>query len=272
MTFQPDLDFDAAAEAEVDGDALVVDLDGYEGPLHVLLALARSQKVDLLKISITRLAEQYLSFMHDARKRRFALAADYLVMASWLAYLKSRLLLPKPGPRLAGEPPAEEMAAQLAYRLMKLEAMRRAVDDLKGRPQLKRDVFTRGDPDALVIVPSGRIDASLYDLMQAYVTQRSRATNRQYSPGQRLESYPLEEARARLKRLMPDLAAWTTLDRVAPLRHGDVGPSQASYIASTLAAGLELTREGALELRQLDHRQDIYLRRRDLGQPLELTS
>jgi segregation and condensation protein A len=110
----PALDFDAAADAAAEGRGLVVDVDGYEGPLHMLLALARSQKVDLLKISILELAEQYLDFVHEARKRSFALAADYLVMAAWLAYLKSRLLLPKPERPKAEEPPAEEMAARLA--------------------------------------------------------------------------------------------------------------------------------------------------------------
>ena len=112
-SFQPNLDFNAVAEVE-DREAFVVDLDGYEGPLHVLLALARNQKVDLLKLSITQLAEQYLAFVHEARRRNFALAADYLVMASWLAYLKSRLLLPRTDKGKAEEPPAEEMAAALA--------------------------------------------------------------------------------------------------------------------------------------------------------------
>lgn len=170
-TFQPNLDFKAVEEVDA-SEAFVVDLEGYEGPLHVLLALARTQKVDLLKLSITRLAEQYLAFVHEARRRNFSLAADYLVMASWLAYLKSRLLLPRTDKGKAEEPPAEVIAAALAFRLKKLEAMRKAVDDLTARPQLKRDVFTRGDPEATVIVPSDQIDASLYELMAAYVTQR----------------------------------------------------------------------------------------------------
>jgi len=123
--FQPNLDFNA--EEVEEREAFVVDLDGYEGPLHVLLALARTQKVDLLKLSITQLAEQYLAFVHEARRRNFALAADYLVMASWLAYLKSRLLLPRTEKGKGEEPPAEAMAAALAFRLQKLEAMRKAV-------------------------------------------------------------------------------------------------------------------------------------------------
>jgi segregation and condensation protein A len=155
--FQPTLDFEAANEAAEDGAALVIDIDGYEGPLHVLLALARSQKVDLLQLSITKLAEQYLAFVQQARRVRFSLAADYLVMAAWLAYLKSRLLLPKPERPKAEEPPAEEMAAQLAFRLAKLDVMRKAVEALKDQPILKRDVFMRGDPEAVKIVSSTRL-------------------------------------------------------------------------------------------------------------------
>jgi segregation and condensation protein A len=268
--FQPNLDFTAAAEVE-EREAFVVDLDGYEGPLHVLLALARTQKVDLLKLSITRLAEQYLAFVHEARRRNFALAADYLVMASWLAYLKSRLLLPRADKDKGDEPPAEMMAAALAFRLQKLEAMRKSVDQLMARPQLKRDVFTRGDPEATVIVPSDRIDASLYDLMSAYVTQRRREESRRYSPGQRVEAFPLEAARDWLREIMPRLADWTPLDEVAPHRDDADGPSQASYTASTLSASLELVKEGAMDIRQTAPFADLYLKRRGGGHPLELT-
>src|SRR5689334_19625384 len=165
--FQPSLDFDAARIAAEDGEALIIDVDGYEGPLHVLLALARTQKVDLTKISVLKLAEQYLAFVQQARQRRFSLAADYLVMASWLAYLKSRLLLPKPEQPKPEEAPAEEVAARLAFRLAKLEAMRNAAEALRTRAQLGREVFARGDPEAIRIIPSGRIEGSLYDLMTA---------------------------------------------------------------------------------------------------------
>ena len=148
-TFQPDLDFEAANNAAIDGEALIVDLDGYEGPLHVLLALARSQKVDLMKLSVTKLVDQYLAFVREARTRRFSLAADYLVMAAWLAYLKSRLLLPRPERAAEEELPAETVAAQLAFRLAKLGAMRDAAEALLTGPVLRRDIFTRGDPEAL---------------------------------------------------------------------------------------------------------------------------
>src|SRR6478672_2861844 len=160
--FQPNLDFTAAANAALDGEALIVDLDGYEGPLHVLLALARNQKVDLLKLSVLKLAEQYLAFVQEARRRRFSLAADYLVMAAWLAYLKSRLLLPKPEQPKAEEAPAEEIAARLAFRLAKLDAMRKAAEALRTRPQLGQEVFGRGDPEAIKVIPSGRIEGDLY--------------------------------------------------------------------------------------------------------------
>ena len=267
--FQPNLDFAAVEQAD-EQDAFVVDLEGYEGPLHVLLALARTQKVDLLKLSITKLAEQYLAFVHEARRRNFALAADYLVMASWLAYLKSRLLLPRTE-KAGEEMPAEEMAAALAFRLQKLEAMRKAVEAITARPRLKRDVFTRGDPEALVIIPSDRIDASLYELMAAYVTQRRREEQRHYNPGQRVEAFALEAARDWLRDVLPRLEEWTPLERVAPARRGDEGPSQASFTASTLSASLELVKEGAMDVKQAQAFAELYLKRRGMGQVLELT-
>jgi segregation and condensation protein A len=268
--FQPNLDFTAVEQVDA-REAFVVDLEGYEGPLHVLLALARTQKVDLLKLSITRLAEQYLAFVHEARRRNFALAADYLVMASWLAYLKSRLLLPRTEKDKGEEPPAEEMAAALAFRLQKLEAMRRAVEAITSRPQLKRDVFTRGDPEATVIVPSDRIDTSLYELMAAYVTQRRREEQRRYNPGQRVEAFALEAARDWLRDILPRMEDWTPLDRVAPERTDTDGPSQASFTASTLSASLELVKEGAMDVKQATAFSEVYLKRRGQGMPLELT-
>jgi segregation and condensation protein A len=269
--FQPTLDFEAANAAAEDGAALVIDIDGYEGPLHVLLALARNQKVDLLQLSITRLAEQYLAFVQQARRVRFSLAADYLVMAAWLAYLKSRLLLPKPERARAEEPPAEEMAAQLAFRLAKLDVMRQAVEALKDRPLLKRDVFTRGDPDAVRIVSSTRLEGDLYSLMSAYITQRRKEHSRHYAV-RPPTAYPLEDARDRLRSLLPRLDDWTPLNTVAPIERyldEDEGPSPASYMASTLAASLELVKEGVLEARQLEAFSDIYLRTRAEPQEAE---
>jgi len=260
--FQPNLDFTAAATAAEDGEALIVDLEGYEGPLHVLLALARSQKVDLLKLSVLKLAEQYLAFVQQARRMRFSLAADYLVMAAWLAYLKSRLLLPKPERPKAEEPAAEEMAARLAYRLAKLDAMRTAGEALKARAQLGRDVFARGDPEAIKVTPSGRIEGDLYELMSAYIGQRTKELKRRYTP-RPPQAYPLEDARDRLRALLPELARWTPLTGVAPFGRSGQGPSRASYLASTLSASLELVKEGAMEARQLEAFADVYIRARE---------
>jgi segregation and condensation protein A len=261
--FQPHFDFEAAGVAAEDGEALIIDVDGYEGPLHVLLALARTQKVDLLKLSILKLAEQYLAFVQQARRLRFSLAADYLVMAAWLAYLKSRLLLPKPEKKLPDEAPAEEIAAALAYRLAKLDMMRRAAEGLRERPQLGRDVFVRGDPQAIRVEPSTSFEGDLYALMRAYADQRKSHAQRHYSPAV-VQAYSLEDARTRLRGLLPDMTAWRTLSGVAPSpqagREGQ--PSRASYLASTLSASLELVKEGTMEARQLEHFSDLYLRSR----------
>lgn len=266
--FQPALDFDAAEGAALDGEALVIDLDGFEGPLHVLLALARTQKVDLRQLSVLKLAEQYAAFVADAGRRRFALAADYLVMAAWLAYLKSRLLLPKPEVARDGEPAAEDMAAALAFRLAKLDAMRRAVEMLQARPLLNRDVFVRGDPQAVTIVPSGRARATLYDLIGALVAQKQRAAAGQYRPP-RLEAYALEDARDRLRLLLPALGVWTSLHGLAPQPRADAGPTRASCLASTMAASLELVKEGELDARQEAPFTDLHLRRRREAHVLE---
>ncbi len=268
---QRKLDFAGAASTDTPEDiapeeALVLDLDGFEGPLHVLLALARSQKVDLLRISITKLAEQYLAFIQEARRLRFALAADYLVMASWLAYLKSRLLLPKTERKQTDEMAPEEMALALAFRLKKLETMRKAVEALTSRPQLKRDVFARGDPEARLIIPSANIDANVFDLMSAYVTQRRRDAERHYDPTRRIEAYSLEDARDNLRAQLPRLTGWTALDDVAPrpedFNLGEHAPRRVSYMASTLSASLELAKEGQLQLQQLATFETLYMRRR----------
>ncbi len=265
-SFQPTLDFEAVEAAAEAGEALVVDLDGFEGPLHVLLALARSQKVDLLRLSIARLADQYLAFVQEARKRRFAVAADYLVMAAWLTYLKSRLLLPKPE-RKGEEPPAQELAEALAFRLVRLEAVRKACDALHARAQLGRDVFARGDAEQVVVHATSRLEGSLYELMTAFVSQRRRAEARRYAPAARVEAYPLEAARERLSQLLPDLESWTSLGGIAPAPSAAAtdakqrGPSRASYLASTLSAGLEMVKDGRLEARQLQAFAEIWIRR-----------
>ena len=256
--FQPALEFEAAGAVVADGDALIVELDGYEGPLHVLLALARSQKVDLLKLSVTRLVDQYLAFVREARRVRFALAADYLVMAAWLAFLKSRLLLPRTERPPDDEAPAELVAERLAFRIAKLDAMRRAVEALKSRPILKRDIFMRGDPDAVSVVSRRRFEGDLHALMTAYLQPRARGEDRSYRPP-KVDAYRLDDARDRLRSMLPALASWVGLSHVAPAERGE-GPTRASYLASTLSASLELVREGELEARQLAPFEEIYLR------------
>jgi segregation and condensation protein A len=166
------LSFETGRPAELaEGEpSLVVDVEGYEGPLDLLLALARQQKVDLAKISILALADQYLQFIEAARKIRLELAADYLVMAAWLAFLKSRLLLPEP-PAAEG-PTAEEMATALANRLRRLEAIREAANRLLNRPQFQRDIFPRGNPEAIAEIRHPKYTATLFDLLTAYAAQR----------------------------------------------------------------------------------------------------
>ena len=166
------LSFETGRPAELADDepSLVVDVEGYEGPLDLLLALARQQKVDLAKISILALADQYLVFIEAARKIRLELAADYLVMAAWLAFLKSRLLLPEPP--TADGPSAEEMATALANRLRRLEAIREASNRLMNRPQLQRDIFPRGNPETIAEIRHPRFTATLFDLLTAYAAQR----------------------------------------------------------------------------------------------------
>lgn len=256
--FQPNLDFEAGTAAAADGEALIIDIDGFEGPLHVLLALARSQKVDLLKLSVTHLVDQYLAFVHEASRARFSLAADYLVMAAWLAFLKSRLLLPRAERRVEDGPPPEALAAQLAFRIAKLDAMRRASEALKARPILKRDVFPRGDTQAVLVVSNRRHQGDLLALMAAYLQPRVRAGDRVYRP-RPMEAYRLDDARERLRSLLPAMTGWTPLSKVAPTA-GEEGPTRASYLASTLSASLELVREGELEARQFTPFSEVYLR------------
>uniref|UniRef100_UPI0025EA8A10 segregation and condensation protein A n=1 Tax=uncultured Caulobacter sp. TaxID=158749 RepID=UPI0025EA8A10 len=182
-----------------------------------------------------------------------------------------RLLLPKPERAKAEEPPAEEMAAQLAFRLAKLDVMRKAVEALKERPILKQDVFMRGDPEAVKIVSSTRLEGDLYGLMSAYIEQRKREHSRHYAP-RPPTVYPLEDARDRLRSLLPKMEDWTVLSAIAPIEKAaedEDGPTPASYLASTLSASLELVKEGILEARQLEHFKDIYLRTR--AEPLEVT-
>jgi segregation and condensation protein A len=225
---------------------LFLDLGAYEGPIDVLLTLAREQKVDLTKISILKLADQYLAFIAEARRLRLELAADYLVMAAWLAYLKSRLLLPEPP--ADDEPTGEEMAAALAFQLRRLEAMQQAGVRLMARPQLGRDVFRRGAPEGLPVVSRIVWEVSLYDLLKAYGEQRSRS-GAQVLEIRAAELYSMDDALERLAALVGRLPDWQTLAAFLPedLRGG---LHHRSAVASTFAASLELVRSGQLQLRQ----------------------
>jgi len=226
--------------------ALLVDVDGFEGPLDLLLELARRQKVDLHRISILALAEQYLVFIEQARRMRLELAADYLVMAAWLAYLKSRLLLPEP-PK-GEEPSAEELATALALRLRRLEAIREAAKKLGEREWLGRDVFARGAPEPVVIRKDSRFEATLYDLLSAYARQRQIRFNARVSLHKRTV-WSLIEAREALERLVGHLNDWVTLDTY--LVEYMVEPAmRPTVLASALSATLEMVREGKLTMRQ----------------------
>jgi segregation and condensation protein A len=243
-----------------DGDAaLVVDVDGFEGPLDLLLALARTQKVDLAKISILALAEQYLSYIEELRRLRLELAADYLVMAAWLAYLKSRLLLPSPSPD--EEPSGEEMAAALAFRLRRLEAMREAAAKLVNRDRLGREVFARGMPEAVEIVQRSDYAATLYDLLTAYASQRQRQMVSVVHVRRR-QVWSLAEAREVLTRMVGSIADWTPVDVF--LSPWILTPEmRATVVASSFSASLELVREGRVELRQTAPFASLYMRDRD---------
>jgi segregation and condensation protein A len=235
---------------------LVVDLEGYEGPIDALLALAREQKVDITKISILRLADQYLAFITAARRLRLEIAADYLVMAAWLAYLKSRLLLPQPAE--AAEPSGEEMAAALTHQLQRLEAMQKAGQQLFARDLLGRDVFTRGAPEGLPKVLIPVYEATIYDLLKAYGEGRNRKEEGVLHI-EAPELYSMDDALQRLSRLLGRMPEWRTL--VSFLPSGIMtGLVQRSAVASTFAATLELVRSGKLQLRQDVPFGPIYLR------------
>lgn len=238
-------------------DALFVDVDGFEGPLDLLLHLARLQKVDLARISILALTEQYLSFIDKARALKLEIAADYLVMAAWLAYLKSRLLIPqKPDEQNSGE----DMAALLQFRLRRLEAMRDAGARLVNRNRLGRDIFGRGMPEMLVVERHNRFEATLYDLLTAYASQRQRNAVTTVHIASR-SVWSLKDARERLVRLIGAVEEWTSLDRYL-LQYAVDPEARATAIASSFAASLELVREGILEIRQGEAFTPLYFRPR----------
>ncbi len=254
-------DFETALSPDLASDerALIVDVAGFEGPLDLLLILARQQKVDLSKISILALANQYLAFIEEARKIRLELAADYLVMAAWLAYLKSRLLIPVAEGDLG--PSAEDMATALALRLRRLEAIRNAADQLTSRAQLGRDVFGRGAPEPIADIKRPEWTATLYDLLTAYAVQRQKSalSHVRFPPR---TVWSLAEARDALERLVGASHDWGRLDEY--LISYLVEPSmRATVMASSFASVLEMVREGAIEVQQGGAFAPIFLRKRE---------
>ena len=239
-------------------DRLFLDLQGFEGPLDLLLALARDQKVDITKISILQLADQYLAFIGRARTLQLELAADYLVMAAWLAYLKSRLLLPRD--ESADEPSGAEMAAALTFQLKRLEALREVAGRLMARPQLGQDRFVRGAPGETAVVSNVVFEVSLFDLLSAYARNRQRVEHTVLRIAEPAELMSIEDARKRLKALLGNVPEWTDLVNFLPPKLRE-GLSVRSAVASTLAASLEMARSGEVQIRQDSAFGPILLRR-----------
>ncbi len=241
-------------------EALIIDVDGFEGPLDLLLTLSRTQKVDLRKISVLQLARQYLAFVEKAKALRLELAADYLVMAAWLAFLKSRLLLP-PDPTEEG-PSGEELAAQLAFQLERLSAMRDAAARLMGRDQLGRDFFARGQTQMVERVRSVTYTATLLDLMQGYARIRTRDDFRPFVMD-RENVFTMEQALERMRGLIGYAGEWGDLMSFLPEGWESDPVKRRSATAATFAASLELVKEGHLEIRQSESFAPIQLRKKD---------
>lgn len=240
-----------------DDPPLQIDIEGFEGPLDLLLHLARSQKVDLTRISVQSLAEQYLEFIDQARVLRLELAADYLVMAAWLAFLKSKLLIPKQADD-KGET-GEELAAMLQFRLKRLEAMREAAVRLVNRNQLGREVFKRGAPEMVIVDKTSLFEASLYELLSAYTTQRQRMSVTQVEITSRAV-WSLKEARDILTGMIGEIGDWVALDQFL-IRYLIAPDQRVSALASSFAASLELVREGKLEIKQTSAFEPIFMRK-----------
>lgn len=260
-------------DAATGADAFNIDVDGYEGPLDLLLALARTQKVDLTRISIVALVDQYLTYIAEAQRIKLEIAADYLVMAAWLAFLKSRLLIPREtsdDPTLSGE----ELAQRLAFRLMRLDAMRKAAAQLLTRHRLGRDVFPRGSPEGVKTIRETEYTAQIFDLLQAYATQRTRTIKLVHVVKARTV-WSIKDARRHLERLIGESAGgWMQLDMF--LDHympkgasGSGGELEKTVVASSFGASLELAREGVLEIKQDAPFAPIYMRRRGSDAPWE---
>ncbi len=248
----------AKSGGAVNDEILYVDVNGFEGPLDLLLELARRQKVDLANISVLALAEQYLGFIETVREKRIEIAADYLVMAAWLAYLKSRLMVPElPGDE---EPSGEMMAAILQFRLKRLEAMRNSAHQLMARPRLGRLIFQRGDPEMVKMTSRHVWRVSLFELLKAYGSMRERTAVSQYVPATRTV-WSLRQARDILERLIGDNGDWKALD-IYLGQYLAIAGERATILASSFSASLELVRQGHLEMRQSLTFGPLLMRRR----------
>lgn len=256
---QTELDLGAAEEAG-EGEVFLLALDAFEGPLHLLLELARAKKLDLSHISIGEIADQYLAFIDEARARNMELAGDYLVMAAWLALLKSRLLIPKPQLE-TDEPDPQQMAAALKLKLMRLELARAAAKRLDAMSQLGRDVFLNGQPRPTQITRTQIWRADLYELLNAYCAERSKTVRKGAYRTLLRRAYPIETARRRLEQALVKLEHWSAIDSVTPPSEtGPDAPPPQSYLASTFGAALELAREHKLELRQAEAFAPLFVR------------
>jgi segregation and condensation protein A len=255
-TLFPETD-EPSVEDRLAAEALIVDVDGYEGPLDLLLMLSRTQKVDLRRISVLELARQYLAFVERAKELRIELAADYLVMAAWLAFLKSRLLLP-PDPEEEG-PSGEELAAHLAFQLERLQAMRDAAARLMGRDQLGRDFFARGQSETVERIRTVTYSANLLDLMQGYARIRTRDDFRPFVMD-RDSVFTMEEALERMRGLIGFTGSWTDMLSYLPDGWHSDPVKRRSATAATFAASLQLVKEGQVELRQSETFAPIQLR------------
>jgi len=252
-----------AAESPYEEDAFIIDVDGFEGPLDLLLNLARAQKVDVAKISILALAEQYIEFIKEAKHLRLELAADYLVMAAWLAYLKSRLLLPVLDED--DEPPAEELAARLAFRLQRLQAMRDAAAQLMARNRLGRDVFSRGFPEPVVVDTQTEYGDNLYNLLRVYAERRQHGATHNTYHVMRWSVWSMKQARKILDRLVGGLDDWGRFDHF--LAEFIIDPQErVTALATSLNATLEMARDGMVEIRQEEAFKPIYVRKRATSQ------
>ena len=259
----PSADWLATPEKPRDDEIMYVDVAGYEGPLDLLLDLARRQKVDLTRISVLALAEQYLSFIETVREKRLEIAADYLVMAAWLAYLKSRLMVPSaPSDE---EPSGEMMAMLLQFRLKRLEAMRKAAMQLVNLPRLKREVHARGQPEPVMLHRRNLWEATLYDLLKAYATQREANVPADYQLFVR-SVWSLQEAREILTRLIGESADWVPLATYLD-QYLNTPEERRTATASSFASSLELARQGQIELRQTLTFGPLFMRRRRTDGP-----